>query len=66
MDRMISTSIDKWKAHVGRLPDRLVGSTRWPTYEGISNHHQLLDSNANFEKFDVNGPAGHLSIALSR
>jgi len=52
--------IGKWKAHLRRLPDRLVGSTRWVEYDGISNHHKLLDSNANFEEFQVDGPAGHL------
>lgn len=58
--------IGNWKAHVRRLPDRLVGSTRWDTYSGISNHHKLLDSNANFEEFDVNGPAGHLRAQTLR
>src|SRR6478752_2181080 len=45
--------IGNWKAHVRRLPDRLVGSTKWIEYGGISNHHKLLDTNANFEEFDV-------------
>src|ERR1700752_5013271 len=45
--------IGDWKAHVRRLPDRLVGSHRWIEYEGISRHHKLLDSNANFEEFEV-------------
>jgi len=48
--------IGNWKAHVRRLPERLVGSTKWVEYEGISNHKKLLDSNANFEEFEV---AGH-------
>jgi hypothetical protein len=48
--------IGDWKAHVRRLPDRLVGSNKWLEYDGISNHKKLLDSNANFEEFDV---AGH-------
>ncbi|MES2443569.1 MAG: hypothetical protein V4574_12130 [Pseudomonadota bacterium] len=52
--------IGDWKAHVRRLPDRLVGSTRWVEYDGISRHHKLLDSNANFEEFEVDGPAGHM------
>ena len=30
--------IGNWKAHVRRLPDRLVGSTKWIEYDGISNH----------------------------
>ena len=41
--------IGNWKAHVRRLPDRLVGSNNWIEYNGISNHKKLLDSNANFE-----------------
>ena len=45
--------IGDWKAHVKRLPDRLVGSNKWIEYEGISRHKKLLDSNANFEEFDV-------------
>jgi len=45
--------IGDWKAYVRRLPDRLVGSNKWVEYDGISNHKKLLDSNANFEEFEV-------------
>jgi hypothetical protein len=45
--------IGDWKAHVRRLPDRLNNSHEWIEYDGISNHKKLLDSNANFEEFDV-------------
>ena len=45
--------IGDWKAHVRRLPDRLNGSHTWVEYDGISNHKKLLDTNANFEEFDV-------------
>lgn len=45
-----------WKAHVKRLPDRLVGSTAWIEYDGISNHHPVLGSAANFEAFEVDSP----------
>lgn len=45
--------IGDWKAHVRRLPDRLVGSNKWIEYDGISNHKRLLDSNGNFEQFEV-------------
>jgi len=51
--------IGDWKAHVRRLPDRLVGSTRWVEYDGISNHRKLFGSNANLEEFEVNG-ADHM------
>jgi hypothetical protein len=54
--------IGDWKAHVRRLPDRLVGSIDWIEYDGISNHKKLLDSNANFEEFDVRNPAKNLRI----
>jgi hypothetical protein len=45
--------IGDWKAHVRRLPDRLNNSNTWVEYDGISKHKKLLDSNANFEEFDV-------------
>jgi hypothetical protein len=45
--------IGEWKAHVRILPDRLAGSNQWVEYDGVSNHKKLLDSNANFEEFDV-------------
>ncbi|MGA6983942.1 MAG: hypothetical protein WCC95_17795 [Candidatus Sulfotelmatobacter sp.] len=45
--------IGDWKARVRRLPDRLNNSNVWVEYDGISNHHKLLDSNANFEQFEV-------------
>ena len=59
--------IGDWKAHVRRLPDRLVGSTKWVEYDGISNHHKTLDSDANFEEFDVrNAGGGHLRAQTLR
>lgn len=58
--------IGDWKAHVRRLPDRLVGSTRWVEYDGISNHHKLLDTSANLEEFDVRGPAGRIKAQTLR
>jgi hypothetical protein len=54
--------IGDWKANVRRLPDRLVGSNNWIEYNGISNHKKLLDSNANFEQFEVDNPEKHLHI----
>jgi hypothetical protein len=47
--------IGDWRAHVRRLPERLVGSTQWVEYDGISRHKKLLDSNANLEEFEVDG-----------
>jgi hypothetical protein len=54
--------IGDWKAHVRRLPERLKGSNIWVEYNGISNHKKLLDSNANFEDFNVSTPDRKLSI----
>jgi hypothetical protein len=47
--------IGDWKAHVRRLPDRLNGSNKWIEYDGIYRHKKILDSNANFEEFEVDG-----------
>jgi hypothetical protein len=54
--------IGDWKAHVRRLPDRLNKSDVWVEYDGISNHKKLLDSNANFEEFDVTSTDKKLHI----
>ena len=54
--------IADWKAHVRRLPDRLVGSNDWIEYDGISRHKKLLDSNANFEEFEVSNREKGLHI----
>jgi len=54
--------IGDWKAHVRRLPERLKGSNVWVEYDGISNHKKLLDSNANFEEFDVSSSDTKLRI----
>jgi hypothetical protein len=54
--------IGDWKAHVRRLPERLVDSNKWVTYDGISNHKKVLGSNANFEEFEVDSPESHLHI----
>lgn len=54
--------IGDWKAHVRRLPDRLNNSNVWVEYDGISNHHKILDSNANFEQFDVTSTDKKLRI----
>jgi hypothetical protein len=54
--------IGNWKAHVRRLPDRLNNSNAWVEYDGISNHKKILDSNANFEEFDVTSTDKKLRI----
>src|SRR3974390_1218210 len=54
--------IGDWKAHVRRLPDRLNNSNTWVEYDGISNHKKILDSNANFEEFDVTSTDKKLHI----
>jgi len=54
--------IGDWKAHVRRLPERLKDSNVWVEYDGISNHKKILDSNANFEEFDVSSSDKKLRI----
>jgi hypothetical protein len=54
--------IGNWKAHVRRLPDRLNNSNTWVEYDGISNHKKILDSNANFEEFEVTSTDKKLRI----
>jgi len=54
--------IGDWRAHVRRLPERLVGSNNWVEYDGISNHKKVLDTSANFEEFDVRSADGKLRI----
>jgi hypothetical protein len=54
--------IGNWKARVRRLPDRLNNSNVWVEYDGISNHKKILDSNANFEEFDVTSTDKKLHI----
>ena len=54
--------IGDWKAHVRRLPDRLNNSNVWVEYDGISDHHKILDSNSNFEEFDVTSTDKKLRI----
>lgn len=54
--------IGDWKAHVRRLPDRLQGSNTWIEYDGVSNHHKILDSNSNFEEFEVSNKEKNLRI----
>ena len=54
--------IGNWKAHVRRLPDRLNNSNTWVEYDGISKHKKILDSNSNFEEFDVTSTDKKLHI----
>jgi hypothetical protein len=54
--------IGSWKAHLRRRLDPLSGSDIWVDYDGTSVTRHVLDSNANFEAFDVDSPASHLHI----
>lgn len=60
--------IGNWKAHVRRLPDRLVGSHRWVEYDGTDSHRKIAGSNANFEEFEVTSTDGkqHLKAQTLR
>ena len=59
--------IGDWKAHLHRMIDRTTGVTTsdprtgiWVDYDGICNDKKLLDTNANFEQFDVQASGTHL------
>ncbi|HEX4370687.1 MAG TPA: hypothetical protein VH019_05030, partial [Rhizomicrobium sp.] len=59
--------IGDWKAHLHRMIDRKTGVTTsdprtgiWVDYDGVCNDKKLLDTNANFEQFDVQVPRTHL------
>jgi hypothetical protein len=58
--------IGDWKAHLRRLVDRETGVTTsdprtgaWVEYDGICNDRKLLDTNANFEQFEVQAAGTH-------
>jgi hypothetical protein len=59
--------IGDWKAHLRRMVDRETGVTTsdlragtWVEYDGICNDKKLLDTNANFEQFEVQASRTHL------
>lgn len=57
--------IGSWKAHVRVLKNRLNHSTSpddWVTYDGTAVHRKLLDTNANFEEFNVYSEQLHKRI----
>lgn len=54
--------IGDWKAHLKRLPDRLVGSRRWLEYDGVSRTHKVFGSDANMEEFQVDNAKDDLHI----
>ena len=54
--------IGDWKAHLWRLPARLVGSSKWLEYEGYSHIHKVFNSNANMEDFQVHDAKDNLTI----
>ena len=58
--------IGDWKAHLHRMVDPKTGLTTsdqsvgvWLDYDGICNDKKLLDTNANFEQFDVTDARTH-------
>ena len=54
--------IGDWKATLQKLEKPLSGTSNWLEYRGISRTHKILDTNANFEEFEVDGgkPGMHL------
>jgi hypothetical protein len=49
--------IGDWKAHLRQLEKPLTGSTTWTDYDGVSRHHKILNTNSNFEEFEVHSAA---------
>jgi hypothetical protein len=59
--------IGDWEAHLHRMIDRKTGLTTsdpgagiWVDYDGVCKDKKLLDTNANFEDFDVRASTTHL------
>jgi hypothetical protein len=63
MDLMTSTSLSATGRRMcAGFPIAWLAPTTGSRYNGISNHKKLLDSNANFEEFEVDNPEKHLHI----
>ncbi len=54
--------IGNWKESCPSPSDRLNNSNVWVEYNGISNHKKILESNANFEGFEVTSTDKKLHI----
>jgi len=49
-----------WKIHLKRLVHPLTGSHSWVEFDGTSVTHKLWDGGAQLERFDTDGPSGHV------
>jgi len=52
--------IGKWKAHLRRLENPLMGSTKWTEYDGTIVARKVWDGRANLDEFVADGPSGHI------
>src|SRR5882757_9191703 len=52
--------VGRWKIHLKRLNDRLVGSTTWIEFDGTSVTRRVWDGRADLEEFEVDSPTGHI------
>src|SRR5882757_705001 len=50
--------IGTWKIHLKRLDHRLVGSTNWVEFDGVSVTRKVWDGRADLEEFETDSPAG--------
>ena len=49
-----------WKIHLKRLLHPLTGSNTWVDFDGTSVTRKVWDSGASIEKFETDGPSGHV------
>jgi len=49
-----------WKIHLKRMEHPLTGSHTWVEFDGTSVTRKLWDGGAQLERFDTDGPSGHV------
>ena len=52
--------LGSWKIHLKRLLHPLTGSNEWVEFDGTSVTRKVWDSGASIERFETDGPTGHI------
>ncbi len=52
--------LGSWKIHLKRLLHPLTGSNTWVEFDGTSVTRKVWDSGASIERFETDGPSGHV------
>jgi hypothetical protein len=52
--------LGSWKIHLKRLLHPLTGSKEWAEFDGTSVTRKVWDSGASIERFQTEGPSGHV------